>query len=207
MAELSRQFQALLLLASLLGLGHAPPLHAQDANNILGLPAVPQRQAAPPTGTASGTQRPAAAARPTDAQIKAVLSGKITAASTYQDGLITVRVKTEKTFVGNAERTQALQAARLIQRDVRLACSSLCKPAPMPPPAIQTDNTLGFDIIVEGYVGNMSTPDMINLVSGKRISAAVQAAPAAAAPAVSSTVTPATVPAVPVVPAVPASSP
>ena len=182
MAELFKPTRALLLLASVLGLSHITPLHAQDANNILGLPAVPQRPA-PPSGAASAAQRPAIAAKPTDAQIKSVLSGKITAASTYQDGLITVRVMTEKTFVGDAARAQALQAARLVQRDVRLACGKLCKPAPMPAPTIQADNTLGFDIVVQGYAGSMSTPDMINLVSGKRIGAAASAAPAAAPPA------------------------
>lgn len=196
MADLFKPMQALLLLASLWGLSHTPSLHAQDANNILGLPAVPQRPAAPASGAAPSTQRPGAEAKPTDAQIKAVLAGKITAASTYQDGLITVRVVTEKTFVGDAARAQALQAARLVQRDVRLACGNLCKPAPMPAPTIQADNTLGFDIVVQGYAGIMSTPDMINLVSGKRIGAAVPATPVVA-PAV----------APPAQPASPASSP
>ena len=195
MVERLQQCRVLLLLTSLLALGYAPSLYAQDANNILGLPAVPQRPAAPPAGAASAAKK-AAFTKPTDAQIKAVLVGKITAASTYQDGLITVRVATEKTFVGGAQRTQALQAARLIQRDVRLACGNLCKPAVMPPPVIQADNTLSFDIVVKGYEGSMSTPDMINLVSGKRVGAAVRATP----PAVTPVPTPA-------VPASPASSP
>ena len=172
---------AMLLLASLLGLGYAPALHAQDANNVLGLPAVPQRAAAPPTAAASGARK-AAPTQPTDAQIKSLLTGRITAASTYQDGRITVRVTTEKTFVGDVQRAQALQAAKLIQRDVRLACGNLCKPAPMPLPAIQADNTLSFDIVVVGYQGSMSTPNMINLISGKRVSAAASAAPAVTTP-------------------------
>jgi hypothetical protein len=176
-----------LLLASLfglLGLGQVPLLYAQDANNVLGLPAVPQRPAAPPTAGASAAQK-AVATKPTDAQIKSVLSGKITAASSYQNGLLTVRVTTEKTFMDNAARAQALQAARLIQRDARLACGNLCKPATMPVPVIQANNTLSFDIVVDGYQGNMSTPDMINLISGKRVGAAAQTAPEIADPPVS----------------------
>ncbi len=177
------QFCRSLLLISLLGLGHAPLLHAQDANNVLGLPAVPQRPAAAPTAGVSAAQK-AATAKPSDAQIKSALSGKITAASSYQDGLLTVRVVTEKTFVEGAARAQALQAARLIQRDARIACGNLCKPAPMPAPAIQADNALSFDIVVQGYQGSMSTPDMINLISGKRVGAATLPTPVVADPAV-----------------------
>lgn len=189
MPELRQLLGPVVLLAGWFALGHAPIVYAQDANNILGLPAVPQRPAPAASSAASTLAKPAAAARPTDAQIKAVLSGKITAASTYQDGLITVRVTTEKTFVGDAPRAQALQAARLIQRDVRLACADLCRPAPMPVPVIRADNTLGFDLVVAGYAGNMSQTDLINLVSGKRISPAVLAVPATptAAPASAAT--------------------
>jgi hypothetical protein len=38
---------------------------------------------------------------------------------------------------------------------------------------------------VDGYQGNMSTPDMINLISGKRVGAAAQTAPEIADPPVS----------------------
>lgn len=46
--------------------------------------------------------------------------------------------------------------------------------APMPAPTLQSDDTLSFDIVVSGYEGVMSTPDMINLVSGKRVGPAVK---------------------------------
>ena len=150
--------------------GQSPVLHAQDSNNILGLPAVPQGT----TAAASAIRNPAAPAKPTDADIKSVLSGSLKLASFYQEGQITVRVATEKTFVGNAQRAQAMQAARLVQRDARLACSKLCKPAPMPMPVLQPDNTLGFDIVISGYEGVMSTENMINLVSGKRLGVAAK---------------------------------
>ena len=151
----------------MLMLGHIALLHAQDANNILGLPAVPQIPAA--AASASSAKTPAAPAKPSEADIKSVLSGNLKMGSYYQDGLITLRVVTDRTFVGSALRAQALQAARLVQRDARLACGKLCKPAPMPAPALLPDNTLSFDIVVSGYKGAMSTPDMINLVSGKLV--------------------------------------
>ncbi len=152
---------------------HPPALLAQDANNILGLPAVPQN----PAPAASGAKKPATpvtAAKPTEADIKSALSGHLRLATFYQDGLITVRVATDKPFVGNAARSQAVQAARLVQRDARLACGKLCQPAPMPAPVLQSDNTLSFDIVVSGYEGQMSTVDMVNLVSGKRVGPAAK---------------------------------
>lgn len=153
-------------------LGHTA-LHAQDANNILGLPAVPQN----PVPAASSAKKPATpgtTAKPTEAEIKSALSGNLRLASFYEDGLIRVRVATDKTFVGNAARSQAIQAARLVQRDARLACGKLCQPAPMPAPVLQSDNTLSFDIVVSGYEGQMSTVDMVNLVSGKRVGPAAK---------------------------------
>lgn len=153
-----------------LALSHLPVLHAQDSNNILGLPAVPQGPAAP----ASGANKSAAPAKLSDAEIKSVLSGNLKLASFYPEGLIIVRVTTDKTFVGNAARTQALQAARIVQRESRVACAKLCKPAPMPVPTLLADNTLSFDIVISGYVGNMSTADMVNLVSGKPVGAAAK---------------------------------
>ena len=162
----------LLCMASLVG--HTALLHAQDSNNILGLPAVPQGPPAAGTSAASAAKSPAAPAKPSDAEIKSVLSGNLKLASFYPEGQIIVRVTSEKTFIGKAQRAQAIQAARLVQRDARIACGKLCKPESMPVPTLQPDNTLSFDIVVSGYEGIMSTADMVNLVSGKRVGAAVK---------------------------------
>lgn len=170
------------LVALALALALAATAYAQDSNNVLGLPAVPQSPPAYPAAGASAAQKagaPAKPAKPTDADIRSVLSGKLNAASYYQDGLITVRVSTEKTFVGDAQRAQAMQAARLLQRDVRLACGTLCKPAPMPKPEFKADNTLSFALVVSGFSGKMNAQDMVNLISGKRISPRAPSSPAA----------------------------
>ena len=110
------------LCMALLLLGHTALLHAQDANNILGLPAVPQG----PALGASAAKNPAVPLKPSEADIKSVLSGNLKLASFYQEGLITLRVATDKTFGGEVARAQALQAARLVQRDARRACGKLC---------------------------------------------------------------------------------
>ncbi|MGB4116999.1 MAG: hypothetical protein WBK51_10680 [Polaromonas sp.] len=158
----------LFYLAAML-LGHTA-LYAQDTGNVLGLPAVPQNV----TPAASAAKKPLDAAKASEAEIKSVLSGNLKLASFYPEGQVIVRVTTDRTFIGNAVRAQAVQAARLVQRDARQACGKLCKPAPMPAPTLQSDNTLSFDIVVSGYEGVMSTPDMVNLVSGKRVGPAAK---------------------------------
>lgn len=178
----------------------AATAYAQDNSNVLGLPAVPQKPLASPAAGASAAQKtgpPDRLIKPTDAEFKSVLSGTINAASYYQDGLITVRVSTEKTFVGVAERAQAIQAARLLQRDVRLACGKLCKPAPMPTPEFKADNTLSFALVVSGFSGKMTSQDMVNLVSGKRISPGTQISPAAEVGAPAASAAPASAAATP----------
>ena len=165
--------QVLRRLCVVLLVGNTALLHAQDANNILGLPAVPQG----PAAAASTAKKPAVPMKPSDADIKSALSGNLKLASFYADGLIIVRVTSDKTFVGDVLRAQALQAARLVQRDARQACGKLCKPATMPAPTLQLDNTLSFDVVVSGYEGVMSSADMVNLVSGKRVGASTKLPP------------------------------
>ena len=179
---------------ALLTVSCLPTLHAQDSNNILGLPAVPQG----PAGSNSTTKTPAAPGglvEPSDGEIKSMLSGSMGMASSYLNDQITVRVTTAKTFTGDKTRRQILQAARLVQRDVAGACGKLCKAALMPAPRFQADNTLTFDIVIQGYAGLLSTTDMVNLVSGNSISPAQAPAPA-----------PARVPAAPAKPVMPASA-
>ena len=144
--------------------GNTALLYAQDANNIFGLPAVPQG----PAAAALTAKKPAVPVKPSGSEIKLALSGNLKLASFYPEGLIIVRVTTDKTFVGDVLRAQALQAARLVQRDARLACGKLCKPAPMQAPTLLPDNTPSFDVVVSGHEGAMSSADMVNLVSGKR---------------------------------------
>ena len=169
------------IVAFCLVFGFAAASVAQNSDNILGLPAVPQL---PQTPASSTSPKPGkAAVQPDEAALKSALSGNIKLASSYQDNLITVRVATDKTYVGSALRAQALQAARLVQRDVRLSCGKLCKPAPMPAPTLLADNTLSFDLVISGYAGILSTADMVNLVSAKAIGKGAKpaAAPATAA--------------------------
>ena len=178
----STRLTALLLFAC------ASASHAQYSNNILGLPAVPQNPR--PAGSGALAPKPVpATVLPTEAEIKSVLSGSIKLVSFYQEGLVTVRVATEKTYADPAARALALQAARLVQRDVRMSCGKLCRPALMPAPKMQADYTLSFDIVISGYTGTLSTADMINLVSTKAIGPGTKAAPAPTATAAAASAT------------------
>ena len=168
--------QVLQLVCVAMLLGNPGLLRAQDANNILGLPAVPQNPAAN-TSAAKNPAVPSAPGEPSDGELKSMLSGSLGLASSYQNGQITVRVTTAKTFTGDKTRKQILQAARLVQRDVSSACGKLCKPAAMPAPRFQPDKTLTFDIVIQGYAGLLSSTDMVNLVSGKSVSPAVAPSP------------------------------
>ena len=174
MAEPLQSFVMQACGAALLLFGYVPGLYAQDSNNVLGLPAVPQTLTIPQSA-ASGVKPGVLPAKPIDADAKAAISGNIKLASFYQKGLVTVRVGTDKTYLGSAPRAQALQAARLVQRDIRLSCGKLCKPGLMPAPTLLPDNTLSFDLVLSGYAGILSTADMVNLVSAKPISPGAKA--------------------------------
>ena len=169
-----KQLTLRMIFLALATLCYLPFLHAQDSNNILGLPAVPQNPKLAASAATPSTKAASSPIKPSDADIKSILSGNLKLASFYPEGQVILRVATEKTFIGNTQRTQALQAARLLQRDARQACGKLCKPEPMPAPTFQPDNTLSFDIVISGYQGIMSTADMVNLVSGKRVGPAVK---------------------------------
>lgn len=177
MADVFKFMRMAAMCTGLLAASHAPLLQAQDSNNILGLAPVPQS----PAPSASAAKKSTTPAKPTETDIKSVLAGSIKLVSFYDGDLLTVRATTAKAFTDAKSREQALQAAKLFQRDARPACGNLCKVTSTPPPKLLEDNTLSFDVVVKGYAGQMSVADMINLVSGKRISAAAPAAPASAA--------------------------
>ena len=179
-------------------MGFALLANAQDSNNVLGLPAVPQGA----TSAASGAKGATAPAKPLEIEDKSLISGPMELASFYRPGEVTVRVVTQKTFAGPELRAKALKAARLVQRDISLSCGKLCTPGLMPAPALLPDNRLTFNLVLTGYVGLISSPDMINLVTAQPISPGTKAA-SSGAPA-----QPAALAAVPSSPAnTPASTP
>lgn len=160
---------------------------AQESN-VLGLPAVPQKGA-------NGAPLPAAPLI-RDVDNKAILSGGMQMASSYLGKLSTVRVTTIKAFTTAQDKTSALAAARLMQRDVPLSCVAQCKSAPMPEPKILPDGRAQFDLVIDGFPRVLDSDDMINMIKGVPLAqragkpsptaAASKPAAAASAPKVSS---------------------
>jgi hypothetical protein len=168
--------------------------HAQSQSNVLGLPAVPQTPAAsePAPGaarkTASGVAPPLS-----DSQIKSVISGGVTMASSYVQRTATVRVTTNNIYQTEEQRKAAINAGRLVQRDVRISCGKQCKPAAnMPAPKILPDGKLQFDMVIDDYPRVLTQDDMIAMVLGNPLAVVPTAAPASA-PAAPAPVAPAPV--------------
>lgn len=181
--------------------------------NVLGLPAVPQPRAQPavPPAPQAGASAPkagasaaknaksgASAARPAapalpqesinDAAAKSVLSGGVTMASSYEGKIATVRVTTNNVYQGDVYRSQAITAAKLVQRDLVASCAWQCKPAPMPTPQILADGKLQFVMAIDNYPRVLSYDDMITMLMGQPLAVtkptATVAPPAVLAPAV-----------------------
>lgn len=133
---------------------------AQEVN-LLGLPVTPQT-------TASGTKVVPVPQGPLirDVNSKAILSGGMQMASSYAGKLSTVRVTTLKAFTTPQDKTDALAAARLMQRDVSLSCGKLCKSGPMPEPKILPDGKVQFDLVIDGFARVLQSDDMINMIKG-----------------------------------------
>jgi hypothetical protein len=158
--------------------------------NVLGLPAVPQTPidlpvplpaasgaaSAPAVGKGGKAVRPKAGASATaapaaplvnDAEAKSVLNGGVTMATSYTQTQANLRVTTNTVYQEEAQRKQALNAGRLVQRDLRMACGRQCKPAPMAAPKILPDGKLQFDLTLDGFNRGLNNDDMMNMLLGR----------------------------------------
>jgi hypothetical protein len=140
-----------------------------------------------------------------DVEAKSVLSGGVTMASSYEGKLATVKVTTNNVYQGEVYRSQAIKAAKLVQRDLVTSCAWQCKPAPMPAPQILADGKLQFVMAIDNYPRVLSYDDMITMLLGKPL--AVTPKPAATATAATpSAAAPAAAPRTAVAPAAPAAN-
>jgi hypothetical protein len=135
-----------------------------------------------------------------DAEAKSVLSGGVTMASSYDGRLATVRVTTNNVYQGDVYRSQAIKAAKLVQRDLVTSCAWQCKPAPMPAPQILDSGKLQFVMAIDNYPRVLSYDDMITMLLGKPLAVtpkptATLAPPAAAASSAAPAANPAAAPA------------
>jgi hypothetical protein len=101
-----------------------------------------------------------------DLQTKSALNGVVQASVSYSGKDAQVMVFSKKRYTHTAEQTQALQAARLIQRDVALFCGSHCQALPMPSPELQADGRLRFVLRLTGLGRQLFQEELQALLSG-----------------------------------------
>ncbi len=188
----------------------ALPAYAQP--NVLGLPAVPQATGAPvatapvvaTSGARTGAKPASLPSQIVYQQAKSVLSGGINLVASYIDRQATVRAATNAVFNTPERRTAAINAARLVQRDVALACLKQCKAAPMSPGKILPDGKLQFDMVINEYPRALTGEDMVAMLMGQPL----KVIPKTAASSSTKTAAPAGIPvAVPLRPIAPPTAP
>jgi hypothetical protein len=155
--------------------------------NVLGLPIVPQTPIVEPVtaqsaASAASAPKGAKAVRPkgaassaalpiapqvNDADAKSVLNGGVTMATSYTGTLATLRITTNTLYQDETQRKAALNAGRLVQRDLYMACGKQCRPAPMPAPKILPDGKLQFDLVVDGFNRVINQDDMMSMLLGR----------------------------------------
>lgn len=101
-----------------------------------------------------------------DLQTKAVLNGKVQASVSYQGKEAQVLVLSKKRFHTAAEQGRAVEAARLIQRDVAVFCGSHCQALPMPSPQLQAGGQLRFVLRLTGLGRQLFQEELQALLSG-----------------------------------------
>ena len=160
---------------------------AQEAN-VLGLPAVPQPKpgaAASPAGAASGAKAPggagAAAATPGN---RDALAGEMGLQHSALEGIGRLIITTRATFATAGAQSNAMDAARSVQRDLGNACGKQCKPQKMATPKILASGQLEFELTFRPLYQHLNQAQFLAALQSKplnltpaQITAPVQAPP------------------------------
>ncbi len=112
-----------------------------------------------------------------DLQTKAALNGLVQASVSYSGQEAQVLVLSKKRFAQTAAKTRALQAARLIQRDVAVFCGNHCRALPMPAPQLLPNGQLRFSLRLTGLGRQLFQEELQALLSGNTGLPAAQPSP------------------------------
>lgn len=163
-----------------LGLLMAAAAQAQEAN-VLGLPAIPQPKpgsAAPPAAGGGGAT-PRRTARD-------VLSGELGLQHSALSGVGRLLVTTRATYTTAGARSQALDAARSVQRDLAQSCGKQCKPEKMAAPKILPAGQLEFELAFKPLHQHLTQAQFMALLRSEPLNLTpaqlTPPAPAASAP-------------------------
>ena len=171
---------------------------AQEAN-VLGLPAVPQ----PKPGAASNAGNSASApkASPIAPINRDLLSGEMGLQHSALNGLGRLIVTTRSTFTTAGAKSNAIDAARSVQRDLSIACGKQCKPEKMTPPKILPGGQLEFELSVRPLHQHLTQAQFLAALQSKPLNltpaqlAVPSPAPVTASPAAESSAAPTGAPA------------
>jgi hypothetical protein len=125
---------------------------AQNEPNILGLPVVPQpKPGSTPAATAkSNANSPSSAASappPPTAPDRSAIAGQLGIQHGIQNGVGRLLFTTQATFTTAGQRSGAIDAAKVVQRDLGKSCGKQCKPEKMAAPEILPSGQLQFALV------------------------------------------------------------
>lgn len=140
--------------------------YAQEAN-VLGLPAVPQPK---PGAAASAPGAASKLAKPTDSSPnRDVLAGEMSLQHSALNGLGRLVMTTKSIFNTQATRGNAIDAARLVQRDLTIACGKQCKPEKMASPKILSSGQLEFELAFSPLYQHLNQAQFLAALQSKPI--------------------------------------
>jgi hypothetical protein len=152
---------------------------AQEGN-VLGLPAIPQ----PKPGAAASAPKAASSAVP-NPQVNrdAVLAGELGLQHSAIGGLGRLAITTRSTFATAGAKSDAIEAAKSVQRDLAKACGKQCKPEKMATPKILPSGQLEFDLAFRPLYQHLNQTQFMAALQSKPLNLTPEqlAAPAPAA--------------------------
>ena len=163
---------------------------AQESN-VLGLPAIPQVKLGVPqakpgmaTGAGKAASAPNAApnATPATDPSRDILAGELGIQHSAINGLGRLIFTTRTTFATTGSKSNAIDAARTVQRDLIKACAKQCKPEKMGAPKILASGQLEFDLAFSPLHQHLNQAQFLAALQSKplNLTPAQLAAPAAA---------------------------
>lgn len=167
------------------------PAMAQEAN-VLGLPAIPQPKPGSAPPAASGAASAAQSSKPVPTRDP--ISGELGLQHSALAGVGRLIITTRATFATAGSRGTALDAARLVQRELVNACAKQCKPLKMPEPKILSSGQLEFELSFSPLHQHMNQAQFMAAIQGRpmQLTLAQTQAPVVVPPSVSVQIAPST---------------
>ncbi len=157
---------------------------AQESN-VLGLPAIPQVKPGVATSTGKAVSAPNATpnAAPATDPNRDILAGELGIQHSAINGLGRLIFTTRTTFATTGSKSNAIDAARAVQRDLIKACAKQCKPEKMGAPKILASGQLEFDLAFSPLHQHLNQAQFLAALQSKplNLTPAQLAAPASAA--------------------------